>query len=178
MQDQAAAEVLNFPTMKLFSEPVLKPCIICMIDVQDLGDLLFLSNSLEVILQSDVEVEAVSSVGEAHPNEGTPPVVIHNLDDKVSGAVRDRLHRSSRVCINWTGCKQFSRILILQLQADLDKKLYLECHRKNLIAYHLFVYFHDSHSSSPVRIRQIPICSSVSSSRLPWGYLVHKDLKC
>ena len=51
-----------------------------------LGDLLLLPHPLKMVLEGDVEVEAVGSVGEAHPDEGASAPLIHDLDDEVSGA--------------------------------------------------------------------------------------------
>ena len=39
-----------------------------------------------MVLEGYVEVEAVGSVGEAHPDEGASAPLIHDLDDEVSGA--------------------------------------------------------------------------------------------
>ena len=48
-----------------------------------LGNLLLLGHPLEMILQSDIEVEAVRPIRETDSDEGASTVVVHYLDHKI-----------------------------------------------------------------------------------------------
>ena len=69
-----------------------------------------------MILKRNIEVKTVRSIGESHSNVRTSSALVNNLDDKVSGAVRDGLHGRPGVRIHRTRGEQFSGVLVLQLQ--------------------------------------------------------------
>ena len=122
-------------------------------------DFLRLFEILEMVLESDVEIEGIRTVAETHAQERLLPVFTLYAYDKVTGRVFDVLHGNRRVAFNGTRGKVRTGSAILEFDQALISLGY------------------DLQSAGVVRRIELPVgCSMLARGRLPRWNDVNENL--
>ena len=114
--------------------------------------------SLEMILDSDIEVERVSPILEAESNECGPAVITDKADNEVSTGIKHTFNRHAGVGLDGAFGEEFASVLVLQLQKQALTRRY------------------KAHAAGPIGSVQFPIRRSIAPVGCARGDAVDENL--